>query len=209
MSVTDTGTGMDEKTLDSMFEPFFTTKEHGKGTGLGLSTLYGIVRQNGGWVEVSSCLGRGTTFRIYLPRIDAGASPAVESSARTPESQGCKTVLLVEDQEDVRKLVTTILKKHGYEVMEARNGAEACVISQQYAGEIHLLMTDVVMPGMNGKELSERLKTARPNIKVLFNSGYTADVIAHRGVLEPHVSYLPKPFSAETLVSKVRDVLLD
>jgi two-component system cell cycle sensor histidine kinase/response regulator CckA len=209
MSVADTGTGMDEMTLEHIFEPFFTTKEQGKGTGLGLSTVYGIVRQNGGWVEVSSQPSRGTTFRIYLPRVEPGPEPSADGPAARPAAHTGGTVLLVEDQEEVRKLAKTILKMHGFEVIEARNGMEADMLAREYSGDIQLLLTDVVMPGMSGKELCELLRSRRPTLKVLFSSGYTADVIAHRGVLEPHVAYLPKPFTALELVTKVREVLLD
>jgi signal transduction histidine kinase/CheY-like chemotaxis protein len=209
MHVSDTGIGIDDKTMENIFEPFFTTKEPGKGTGLGLSTVYGIVRQSGGWIDVSSEPHRGATFSVYLPRVDAEVLSQAEKSAAAPAWHNRRTVLLVEDQEDVRRLAKTILKKHGYDVIEAANGAEACLRSKEYLGEIHLLLTDVVMPGMNGKELSDQLRIERPRIKTLFSSGYTADVIAHRGLLEPHVAYLPKPFNADTLSAKVREVLQD
>jgi two-component system cell cycle sensor histidine kinase/response regulator CckA len=207
MSVTDTGTGIAAETLESMFEPFFTTKEQGKGTGLGLSIVYGIVRQNGGWIEVSSEIGTGTTFRIYLPRVRPETLSARQPDPQQAVSGGGETVLLVEDQEEVRTLARTILRAQGYRVIDGANGAEAWVLAREYDGPIHLLLTDVVMPGMNGKELSERLHTKRPAMKVLFTSGYTADVIANRGILQPQVVYLPKPFTAETLVTKVREAL--
>ena len=168
------------------------------------------MRQNGGWVEVSSEVNRGTTFRIYLPRVDACRLAVPENAAASAASKhGGETVLLVEDQENVRKLAATILKKYGYRVLDARDGAEAYLVAREYPGEIHLLLTDVVMPGMNGRDLSELLKGARPSMKVLYSSGYTADVMAHRGVLEPHVAYLSKPFTAAALATKVREVLLD
>jgi CheY-like chemotaxis protein len=207
LSITDTGTGIEETILDNIFEPFFTTKEPGKGTGLGLSTVYGIVRQSGGWLDVSSHLGEGTTFRIYLPRVDPGPVAAADKPAGTHAAQEGRTVLLVEDQEEVRGLAKAILKHHGYAVIEARTGAEAYLLAQDYPGDIHLLLTDVVMPGMNGKELSERMRNLRPKVKVLFSSGYTADVIAHRGVLQPNVAYLSKPYTAGELAAKVREVL--
>ena len=207
MCVTDTGSGMDEHTLEHIFEPFFTTKEQGKGTGLGLSTVYGIVKQNGGWVEVASQLGHGTTFRVYLPRVESACAASTEGSAAQPVSRVSGTVLLVEDQDEVRRLARTILKMHGFEVIEARNGMEADKLAGHHLGEIDLLLTDVVMPGMSGRALCDRLRSVRPRLKVLFSSGYTADVIAHRGVLEPHVAYLPKPFTAQQLISKVREVI--
>jgi CheY-like chemotaxis protein len=209
LSVIDSGVGIDEKTMESIFEPFFTTKEPGQGTGLGLFTVYGIVRQSGGWVEVASELERGTAFKIYLPRVESSVLPASEESAAAPERHTGATVLLVEDQAELRRLAKAVLKKHGFEVLEAGTGMEAYALASEYPGEIHLLLTDVVMPGMNGKELSERLRRLRPRVKVLFNSGYTADVITHRGGLEPHVSYLPKPFTADALVAKVREALRD
>jgi PAS domain S-box-containing protein len=208
MSVTDSGVGMDQETLQHAFEPFFTTKERGKGTGLGLSTVYGIVRQSGGWIDAWSEVGRGSSFKIYMPRIDAGPpEPKPEASVNRSALRGGETVLVVEDQEAVRELTKTVLEAYGYRVFEATNGNEALAFVNQHPDEIHLLLTDVILPGMNGKELSERLRRLRPNIKVLFTSGHTAEVVGRRGVTERDLAYLPKPVSPETLVAKVRDVL--
>jgi PAS domain S-box-containing protein len=208
MTVTDTGHGMEETIRLQVFEPFFTTKEVGKGTGLGLSTAHGIVRQSGGWIDVSSEVGVGTSFRIYLPRIDACSVPEEITIAAAAGGSG-ETILVAEDQEAVRSLAASSLRQHGYHVIEASDGGEALTLADRYAGEIHLLLTDVVMPGIDGKELSQRLKAVRPNVKVVFTSGYTADVIAQRGVLERGVAFLHKPFTPEELSEKVRDVLAD
>jgi PAS domain S-box-containing protein len=205
ISVTDSGHGMDETTRQHAFEPFFTTKEVGKGTGLGLATVHGIIRQSGGWVEVSSEVGVGTCFEVYLPRLDGCASP--EESRLGVVTEGNEAILLVEDQKSVRSFTGAALKDYGYHVIEAVDGDEAISAAEQVAGELHLLLTDVVMPGMNGKELSERLKKRHPNLKVLFMSGYTADVIAQRGVLDRSVAFLHKPFGPEELAQKVREVL--
>jgi PAS domain S-box-containing protein len=206
MTVTDTGKGMDEATRQRIFEPFFTTKEIGRGTGLGLSTVYGIIRQNGGWVDVASEIGVGTSFQVYFPRIDA--CPAPKDVGNSPVTDGGQeTILVVEDQTTVRHFAVTALRQYGYRVVDASGGEEAISLAGRYAGEIHLLLTDVVMPGMSGKELSERLEELRPNLKVLFTSGYTADVISNRGVLDRGVTFLHKPFSPEELAAKVREVL--
>ncbi len=208
MTVSDSGAGMTEEDRQKIFEPFFTTKGHGKGTGLGLSTVYGIVRQSGGWIGVSTKLGHGSSFRIYLPRVDA--QPVVESvlSPATADAlRGDETVLVVEDEAGVCKLTTTIVAGYGYRVLVAHHGAEAIAVAAKYSGEIHLLLTDVILPGMNGKELSEHLNRVRPGLKTLFTSGYSDDVIAHRGVLDPKVAYIPKPFTAHALGLKIRAVL--
>jgi PAS domain S-box-containing protein len=206
MTVTDTGHGMDETIREQIFEPFFTTKGVGKGTGLGLSTVYGIIRQNGGWIDVWSEVGVGTTFKIYLPRIDA-CPVAERKGISAPREGGGETILVVEDQEAVRSFAKAALRQHGYQVIQASDGDQAVSVAMQHSGQIHLLLTDVVMPGMNGRELSDRLKELRPNVKVLFISGYTADVIANRGVLDPGVAFLHKPFSQGELARKVREVL--
>ncbi len=207
MSVSDTGTGMDENTRQHVFEPFFTTKEHGKGTGLGLSTVYGIVRQNGGWIDVSSEPGAGTSFKLYFPRAEACGSEETDGRARAAAGHGGETILVVEDQDALRRLTVTILKSKGYRVLEAPDGDAAWEVARRYPGEIQMVLTDVVLPGINGRELSERLKQVRPGLKVLYTSGYTSDVIGHRGVLDTGLAYLPKPFSPEKLEAKVREVL--
>ena len=206
ITVTDSGSGMDESTRLHMFEPFFTTKESGKGTGLGLSTVYGIVSQSGGVIDVWSEVGSGTSFQIYLPRIEAAPAPErVESVVAV--AGGGETVLLVEDQEAVRALTKEVLQRHGYRILEASGGEEAIAMARQYAGDIDLLLTDVMLEGMNGRKLAELLTATRPTIKVLFVSGYTAEVIANRGVLESGIAFLQKPFSADGLTAKVREVL--
>jgi PAS domain S-box-containing protein len=208
LTVSDTGTGMSEDILQNVFDPFFTTKPPGRGTGLGLSTVHGIVRQCGGWIEVSSRVGRGSEFRIYLPRIDARPSDeSVASSAQTGRLYGSETVLVIEDEVAVRRLTETILTKYGYHVLEATGGPEALAIAKEHSGEIHLLLADMILPGVNGKELFEVLRASRPKLKVLFMSGYTDAVIARRGVVDPSLAYIPKPFGREVLVAKIREVL--
>lgn len=207
LAVSDTGCGMDSETQARIFEPFFTTKEIGKGTGLGLSTVYGIVQQSGGSVWVYSEIGRGTTFKIYLPCV-AGSVAEDQSASSSPElSRGTETVLLVEDEEMVRDMATEILREGGYFVLEARHGNEAMALSKQYEGQIHLMLSDVVMPQMSGRELAERLTPLRSNMKVLYMSGYTDDAIVHHGVLEEGTAFIGKPFSPDALTRKVREVL--
>jgi PAS domain S-box-containing protein len=206
LTITDTGSGMDETTRQRIFEPFFTTKEVGKGTGLGLATVYGIVRQGGGWIDVSSKVGAGTSFRIYLPRVDARAGPRPDGLS-APAEGGSETILVVEDQPGVRSFIKAALRQVGYRVIEACDGNEAIALGSLHSGRIHLLLTDVVLPGMNGRVLSERLRESRPDLKVLFTSGYAADAFAGRGVLGRDVAFLNKPFSPEELAAKVRDVL--
>ena len=201
LSVTDTGMGMDAETRAHMYEPFFTTKERGKGTGLGLSTVYGIVKQHGGDIWVYSEPGKGTTFKIYLPRVGTMAV-AVEPKAVAPSPSGTETVLLVEDESGVRKLIRDVLDQHGYRVLEAGSGAAALETSEAHEGPIDLLVTDLVMPGMNGRDLAEALALLRPEMKVLYLSGYTA-----QGTIDQSAQFLEKPFSPETLARKIRDVL--
>jgi len=205
--VTDAGTGMDAKTVAHMFEPFFTTKEKGKGTGLGLATVYGIVKQSGGNIWVYSELGRGTTFKVYLPRVAEIAPTAQMVKVPALPPQGSETVLVVEDEEGVRSLVRGILKVGGYTVLEASRPADALTTCERYEGPIHLLFTDVVMPQMNGRELAERLTVMRPDTKVLYMSGYTDDAIIHHGVLDRGTPFLQKPFTPDALARKVREVL--
>ncbi len=190
-----------------MFEPFFTTKELGKGTGLGLSTVYGIVKQSGGNIWVYSELLKGTVFKVYLPRV---AEVAEEYKRRIePEraAHGTETILLVEDDETLRELTHEVLDGYGYHVLDAANSDEALSISERYEKTIHLLLTDVVMPGMSGRDVADRLAELRPEIKVLFMSGYTDDAIVHHGVLDADASFIEKPFAPDALARKVRDVL--
>jgi CheY-like chemotaxis protein len=218
LEVSDTGAGMDEETRSHLFEPFFTTKAQGKGTGLGLSTVYGTVEQSGGHISVESKLGHGSTFQIYLPRV---GTPAVAPESRLPRddeesrpagetrlAQGHgETILLVEDAQRVRAVVREILEMSGYTVLEARHGTEALEVSHRHAGAIHLLVTDVVMPQMSGRELAQRLSTLRPDLKVLYMSGYTDDAIVRHGVLASGIAFLSKPFTPDALALKVREVL--
>jgi PAS domain S-box-containing protein len=205
LSVSDSGSGMEKEELSKIFDPFYTTKEPGKGTGLGLSTVYGIVKQNGGFINVYSEPGFGTTFRIYLPRTLEEAAAVAEPVAAV--RRGSETILVVEDEEAILGLARRSLASLGYRVLAAGNAAEAQKLAEENKGSIDLLITDVVMPEMNGKELAERISTITPGIKCLFMSGYTAEVIAHRGVIDEGVNFLPKPFSLKTLGSKVREVL--
>jgi PAS domain S-box-containing protein len=207
LSVSDTGTGMDAETRSHLFEPFFTTKMPGKGTGLGLSTVYGIVRQSGGYISVDSELGRGTTIEIHLPRVlEAGetARPRADSGSLPV---GDEVILLAEDEERVRSLGAAVLTQQGYKVIEACDGQQALEIAERCAGEIHLLFSDIMMPRMSGLELAEHLRRGRPGIKVLLTSGYTGDVVAQEGALNPSIPFLQKPFTVRTLAMKVREVL--
>jgi PAS domain S-box-containing protein len=209
VAVTDTGVGMDPDTQSHIFEPFFTTKGP-KGTGLGLSTVYGIIKQSGGYIWVYSEVGRGTTFKIYLPRV-ASTGEAVAHIAAPVQFQrvepGTETILLVEDEANLRYLARQYLEKQGYKVIEAADGAVAVQIAVAHEATIHLLLTDVIMPGMNGRELAQRISEIRPNVKVLYMSGYTENVIGHNGMLDAGVRLLQKPFNLRDLKSKVREVL--
>jgi two-component system, cell cycle sensor histidine kinase and response regulator CckA len=207
LSVSDSGHGMDKETQARIFEPFFTTKEKGKGTGLGLSTVYGIIKQSGGYVLVQSELGQGTTFRIYLPRVDEAAEPLDHQPPRTEQNTGSETVLLVEDEESVRQLVRETLESKGYRVLEAENGESALRLSAKLAQPVDALITDVVMPGMSGRELAAQLCASCPKTKVLYLSGYTEDAIVHEGVLESGTAFLQKPFTLHALARKLREVL--
>ncbi len=206
LAVTDNGCGMDEATQAQIFEPFFTTKEKGKGTGLGLSTVFGIVTQSGGSVVVESRRGAGTTFRVLLPRVDA-ASGVRGASAAPATLRGTETILLVEDDAQVRAVARGILKRKGYTVLDARNGAEGIALSEGYQGTIHLLLTDVVMPQMSGPEVARRIVVTRPDMRVLCMSGYTDDSAVRHGILEAGSAFLHKPFTPESLAVKVREVL--
>ena len=205
--VSDNGCGMDRETLSHLFEPFFTTKKIGDGTGLGLAMVYGIVKQNNGFINVYSELGKGTTFKIYLP-IYAAKGRVVSKSVATKSSVSChETILLVEDEPMILQVTALMLKRLGYQLLPASTPGEAIRLAQEHAGDIDLLMTDVVMPEMNGRELAKKLLSLYPNLKRLFMSGYTANVIAHHGVLEEGVNFLQKPFSMEDLAGKIREVL--
>jgi nitrogen-specific signal transduction histidine kinase/CheY-like chemotaxis protein len=212
VSVSDTGTGMDEATQGRIFEPFFTTKGAGKGTGLGLSTVYGIVTQSGGHIGVASEAGKGTTFRIHLPRVDAAEAGGLTPKAyrRTQGSRaegGSETILLVEDDKALRRLAGRALQAAGYKVLAAANGREALLLLERYAGPVHLVFTDVVMPGMSGWDLADRLRETRPDLRVLFSSGYSDEMIRDPRVLDDPANFLGKPYTVAALTAKVREVL--
>jgi PAS domain S-box-containing protein len=209
LAVSDNGCGMDQETLGHLFEPFFTTKEVGKGTGLGLASIYGMVKQNNGFINVYSEPGQGTTFKVYLPRHAAKSGHLPEKGLDLPVERGHETILLVEDEPAILKMATMMLERLGYAVVGARTPGEAVRLAEAHAGGIHLLVTDVVMPDMNGRDLAEHLLSMYPNLKCLFMSGYTADIIAHQGVLAARVQFIQKPFSLKDLAAKVRQALGD
>jgi CheY-like chemotaxis protein len=206
IAVSDNGGGMDEATQARLFEPFFTTKGVGRGTGLGLSTVFSIVKQSGGNLDVYSVPNRGTSVKVYLPRLDLPAAVEIESQRRHVAS-GSETVLLVEDDEMVRQLVRETLVRAGYKVMDTSDPLEARRLSDSYRGQIHLLITDVVMPKVSGRELAEELHKRRDGIKVLYMSGYTDNAVVNTGILHKEVAFLQKPFTPAALTEKVREVL--
>ncbi|MGO9534015.1 MAG: response regulator [Syntrophobacteraceae bacterium] len=207
LGVSDSGEGMSKEVSEKIFEPFFTTKELGKGTGLGLSTVYGIVKQNDGFIYVASEPEKGATFNIYLPRFESESAlvPSEEETNKRPT--GTETILLVEDDEAILKLTKSILEKLGYTVLAARTPVHAIHFVEEHRGDLHLLITDVVMPEMNGRELAKQLGAIRPNLKCVYMSGYTADVIAHRGIVDEGVNFIQKPFGCDDFAARVRQVL--
>jgi CheY-like chemotaxis protein len=207
LAISDTGVGMDAETRAHLFEPFFTTKSQTKGTGLGLSTVYGIVKQSGGYISVYSELFLGTTFKIYLPRVTEAIDDIRRAAAEEPVGRGTETILLVEDEEMVRNLAKEILESYGYTVIEARDGIDAMLRCKELDQHIDLLVTDVIMPDMGGPELQSRLSRLLPGLKSLFMSGYTGDLVARQGLIDSHVTFLEKPFTPDLLLRKVRQAL--
>jgi two-component system, cell cycle sensor histidine kinase and response regulator CckA len=205
--VMDTGVGMDAATQARIFEPFFTTKEPGKGTGLGLSMVHGIVRQHGGAIHVRSVEGGGTTFEIYLPQVETAAETGVADEAGAAPVAGHETILLVEDEDDVRALAREVLERQGYTVLEASDGVNALEVYEKERERIDLILTDVVMPRMSGREMVDRVCASRPDMRVLYMSGYTGDAIVRHGVLDASMLLLGKPFTPIALIAKVREVL--
>jgi CheY-like chemotaxis protein len=207
LAVTDTGHGMSPETQARIFEPFYTTKEVGKGTGLGLSMVYGIVKQSGGYIWVYSEPDRGTTFKIYLPRVDRPAETGGSENRSRSVQRGTETILLVEDDPQLRQLSSSVLAHCGYKVLTASGPEEGLAICKENHRDIRLLVTDVVMPRMNGRQLAEQILQVSPDVKVLYISGYTSNAIVHYGVLDAGLWFLPKPFTLSSLVAKVREVL--
>ena len=208
MAISDTGHGIDHATQARIFEPFFTTKEQGKGTGMGLAIVYGIVKQSNGFIWVYSELEQGASFKVYLPRyVGTSETTDVESRQNMKPAQGSETILLVEDESAIRRLLTELLKYSGFTILQADNGVEALQVADQHAGPIHLLITDIVMPQMSGRVLAEQLIVRRPDMKVLYISGYEANAIVHQGILDEGAPFLPKPFSNDALLKKIHKLL--
>ncbi len=208
LRVTDSGSGISREILEKIFEPFFTTKEVGKGTGLGLATVYGIVKQHQGWVEVLSEVGKGTTFRIFLPSLEANKKVTIQKSSAHKVRGGTEKVLVVEDEPELRALVRDILSHYGYTIFEAASGPEALPVWEEHGREIDLLLTDMVMPGdMTGRELGEQLKKLKPSLKVIYTSGYSMDTMGNDFVFKKGLNFIPKPYHPLTLVKIVRDCL--
>jgi signal transduction histidine kinase len=207
LSVSDTGFGMDAKTISKVFEPFFTTKAPGEGTGLGLSMVYGVIRQSGGYIWVYSEPGQGATFKIYLPRIEEAAEPLSRTTSEIIFAKGSETVLLVEDEQNLREVTIELLESEGYRVLAAKDGPSAIAISQGHRDMVHILLTDIVLPNMSGTTLAERIKEFRPDLKVLYMSGYTSNLVAHQGILDSSSAFIQKPFTKHGLLSELRRVL--
>jgi two-component system, cell cycle sensor histidine kinase and response regulator CckA len=207
IAVADSGHGMTDEVQSRIFEPFFTTKD--RGTGLGLSTVYGIVKQSGGYIWAESKIDEGTTFKVYLPRVDDKPEPIASRAVSPSLYRGTETVLLVEDDDGVRVLIRQMLERQGYTVLETSNAGEAFIVSERDKSPIHLVLTDVVLKQLSGRELAQRIVAARPSTRVLYMSGYTEDAIVHHGVLQPGIAFLQKPFTAEVLARKLREVLDD
>ncbi len=209
LAVEDTGCGMDHDTQSRIFDPFFTTKELGKGTGLGLATVYGIVKQSGGYIWVYSELDKGTLFKVYLPRVEEAVQPVRQKDLEAPVPPACETILLAEDSGSLREMAREYLESVGYAVLEAASGAEALQKAKEYDGTIHLLLTDVVMPEMSGPELARQVAALRPDVRVIFTSGYTNDAIARQGVFDPSVAFIQKPYRPKALARKIQEVLIE
>ncbi len=207
LAISDDGHGMDSGTLENIFEPFYTTKGPGEGTGLGLATVYGVVRQNQGFVNVYSEPGQGTTFKIYLPRFKTKSGSMPEESGKKSIEVGHETILLVEDEVAILEMAEQMLNRLGYRVITAKTPGEAIRLAQEHFGEIQLLLSDVIMPEMNGRDLAKNILSVYPNVKRLFMSGYTANIIAHHGVLDEGINFIQKPFSSHELGTKIREVL--
>ncbi|TBR21671.1 response regulator [bacterium] len=207
LAVSDTGHGMDRQTQARIFEPFFTTKEKGRGTGLGLATVHDIVKQNGGSIFVYSEPGKGTTFKIYFPRVEDPVEGSLRPATRAGSLRGTETVLVVDDDDAIRKLVHRVLADHGYTVLDAISSPEALRFCERHAGPVHLMVTDAIMPLMDGRELAKRASGLRPRMKVVYMSGYTGDAAIHHGLLEPGSAFIEKPFTPESILRKVRETL--